>query len=113
MTPEQFKLVAIAAIERQIAAGSRLVSGEWGEPGEDGCPLACGCALTLLVQDGDPLIALKMLTGEYDAEDRVAAYLGISAHDVLGFASGFDGDAGHGPWHKAGSEAAAMFAVGP
>jgi len=40
VTPEQFKLVAIAAIERQIAAGSRLTQGDCGKPGEDGCPVA-------------------------------------------------------------------------
>ena len=111
MTPEQFKLVAIAAIERQIAAGSRLTQGDWGKPGEDGCPVACGCALTLTVQDSDPKLARRMTMAGYESRLIAARHLGLSGSQVLGFIAGVDLNEGHGPWHKAGADVAARFGL--
>jgi len=112
VTPEQFEVVAIAAIERQIAAGSRLTQGDWGQPGpgKDGCPLACGCALTLTVQDSDPAVASEMAMIVDEPSVLAARCLGISHSQAIKFVAGFDGASGTGPWHQAGADVAARFA---
>jgi len=107
MTPEAFRDVAIAAIERQIAAGSRLIHMAWGRAGDPGCPVECGCALTLVAQDMDPDRARAMVAGTLSdcAVIQLSAdAIGLSWDQANCFMDGFDNDAypNMGVWYAAG-----------
>lgn len=116
MTPVAFRDLAIVAIERQIAAGSRLVWDRWGLLGDDGAPLSCGCAVALVIQDADPAAAREVVrdSSSLDADDvRVAAAhaLGLTPKQVDQFIAGFDGRGEcTSSWHLAGMAVAHRFA---
>jgi len=118
MTPEQFRDLAIAAIERQIAAGVQLVWHHWGVTDVDGASLTCGCAITLAVQEADPAAALVVALSSSSPEQRFAAAataLGLTPEQVELFVGGFDdptafGEPSDDPWFLAGAAVAARFA---
>ena len=90
MTPAEFETHAIAAIERMLARGSRIVAGTWGDS-------TCGCALTLVAAD---------------AGHRVwALFPGHDAWILDALVEGFDDPymLGAGEWHAIGRRLRARF----
>jgi len=127
VTPEQFRDLAIAAIERQIAAGIGLIRRDWGTILNDDASLpvlSCGCAVTLTVQDTDPAAARSLVLTEGDSSVVAAGALGLTPGQVDLFIIGFEafgqeafGSADDDPclhanaWRKAGAVVAKRFAA--
>lgn len=116
--PETFVADTIAAVQRQIDAGHRLVSEAWCTDADGRLPGPCGgCALTLLAFDRVGVDATREALDardedghSIDGETVLARLLAIDVMDVLSFAGGFDAGYPGGsavlsrrdPWEQAG-----------
>lgn len=123
MEATAFRDLAIAAIERQIARGTRLVAEEWGASNDTG-PLECGCGIALVLQDqcGDAA-ARSFIDAVYDNERlespvswlRKLGPLSLSDCQTIAFIDGFDGrdraahEPAQWPWFDAGELVAEHF----
>lgn len=122
MTPAEFTALASAAIDRQLARGSRLVSGEWGATNDHG-PMECGCALALVAQDiGGDEAGRRFLVDAFEADEpedapclTVPPSLGLTHEQMVAFIEGFDGRdrLAHAPalrrWFDVGEEVRERF----
>lgn len=110
--PDVFATEAIAAIQRQLDKGHRLITDGWGG---DGPASACfGCALTLVAFDihGSEAV-IEAINAEDDdgdmepTEDVIGGLVGLDGRRALDFAGGFDnGDhdgSMRGGWWRAGT----------